>query len=797
LLNQLNSKTTRLKKAQIHIAVLILILFSLSACNHTNKVEKRGGYLLVKNTIKNRNSYLPSDELEGFIQQNSLTGRLAPYFRPGIFFYENSLKGKETKFKLFQRKSLGRKPIILDSLLASITTEKLNIYLKNKGFYHANVTKEIKYRRNTAKVTYHITSGEPCIVEKFDFVVADSIMLSYILADAENGKLRKGMIYDTYFLDDERDRIANMLRNNSYFNFSLSDIFYIVDTSNNGYKATVELHTKKIKIEIPGSSDSSNWIQHPRFYINNIYITPNAGIASNNQLYDTLAYHYYPNKKDTIGKTLYILNSNNLLLKPSFLSSCLKFAPGDAYNQLATNQTYKKFISQSIIGSANINMAVHNPDTASPLEKQWIDCNIRLSRNKLFAFNIGSEGTNSAGRFGMGLNTSIQNRNLFRGAEVISLKLRTSAEIQGSLSNTSLGSDKYFLIFNTLEAGAELSIDFPRILLPYRSKFSSNLQKGLTSVSAGLGFEYRPEYKRKITTAGWSYKWNQGELIKHIFTPVELNYVNIETSTAFQLYLDTLTDPQYKSQYTDHLLTMIRYSFILSNVGITKLTNQFFLRINAETSGNMPYFFDKLANNPLTSDGYYERFGVRYSQYVRFDVDYRKYWKLKYDNTLVFRIIGGIALPYGNSASIPFEKSFWLGGANDMRGWRLRSLGPGGYASSDQNYDKTGDILIQSSIEQRFPIYSFLLGSLFIDAGNVWLREKSDDFPNGEFKLNSFYKQIAMDMGIGFRFDFSFFIFRIDAAVPFYNPALDDKWFNTNDFRFNKAIWNFGIGYPF
>jgi outer membrane protein assembly factor BamA len=477
----------------------------------------------------------------------------------------------------------------------------------------------------------------------------------------------------------------------------------------------------------------------------------------------------------------------------------LKFAPGDAYNQLAANQTYKKFINQGIIGNANINMAVHNTDTSSQLEKQWIDCNIKLTRNKLYAFNIGSEGTNSAGRFGMGLNTSIQNKNCFRGAEVISLKLRTSAEIQGSLSNSSSqgGTGKYFLIFNTLEGGAEVSIDFPRILFPYRSKYNLNLHQGLTSVSAGAGFEFRPEYKRIITTAAWSYKWNQGERIKHIFTPVELNYVNISTSEAFQLRLDTLTDPQYKSQYTDHLLTMIRYSLILSNIGITKSNNQFFLRLNGETSGNIPFAVDNIFDNPTISEGYYERFGVRYSQYVRFDAEYKKYWKLKFDNTLVFRLVGGLALPYGNSVSVPFEKSFWLGGANDMRGWRLRSLGPGAYMSNNKNYDKTGDILIQSSIEQRFPVYSFLLGSLFVDAGNVWLREKSEDFPDGEFKLSTFYKQIAMDAGIGFRFDFSFFIFRIDAAVPFYNPGLDDRWFNPLDFRLKYAIWNFGIGYPF
>jgi outer membrane protein assembly factor BamA len=146
--------------------------------------------------------------------------------------------------------------------------------------------------------------------------------------------------------------------------------------------------------------------------------------------------------------------------------------------------------------------------------------------------------------------------------------------------------------------------------------------------------------------------------------------------------------------------------------------------------------------------------------------------------------------------SVPFEKSFWLGGANDMRGWRLRSLGPGGYSTTAVTYDKTGDIMLQASIEQRFPIYSFLLGSIFIDAGNIWLREKSEDFPDGNFKLDSFYKQIAMDMGFGLRFDFSFFIFRLDAAVPFHNPATGE-WFSQDDFQFSNSILNFGIGYPF
>ena len=776
---------------------LLLPLLLLASCNPARKVEQRGGYLLVKNTIKSQNSYLPTDELEGFLQQSALNGRLAPFIRPGISFYENSFKGKETKFKLFQRRSLGVKPIILDTLLCLATLDKLHIYLRNKGFYHSSVALSVHYKHKTASVTYLINSGPPCIVSKFSYNVPDTTMLNFIKADAENGKLRDGMIYDTYFLDDERDRIANMLRNNSYFNFSLSDIYYMVDTTNNGLAASVQMNIKNVKMKIPGVRDSITQIQHPRFYIKNIYITPDADLTSQVRQYDTLAFKYRLSKADTAVKTIYVLNNNENELKPSFLRSCLKFNPGDPYSQVAVNSSYKKLIGQPIIGSANINMSIKNQETIDSTRKQLLDCNIRLTRNRLNTFSLGTEGTNSAGRFGVGFSTSIQNRNLFKGAEVISLKLRTSAEIQGSNNSTGQPTEKYLLFFNTLEGGAEVSIDFPRMLTPYRPKYQQNLNKSLTSLSAGVGFELRPDYKRTVSTAALSYKWNKNEFTRHIFTPIELNYVKIFPTTSFQDYLDSLTDPQFKSQYTDHLLTMIRYSIMISNLGITKKNNEFYIRLNAETSGNIPYIIDNMTNKTKTESGYYERLGVRYANYFRFDVDFRKYWKLKFDNMLAFRFLSGVAFPYGNSESVPFEKTFWLGGANDMRGWRLRSLGPGAYVDPNHQYDKTGDIVLQSTIEHRFPIYSFLLGSIFIDAGNVWLRKESVDFPDGNFKLNTFYKQLAMDLGAGLRFDFSFFILRIDAAVPIKNPALAGSWFNSEDFRFSNTIWNFGIGYPF
>lgn len=771
------------------------MLVACASCNPARKLEQRGGYLLVKNTIKTDNPYLPNDEIEGFIQQTAMPGKLAQIFRPGVWFYESSAKGKQNGFKKFINRAFGKKPVILDTNLTLSSVDNLRRYLKNKGFPKAEVTKTVNYRRKTAKVDYTLRSGPPCIVTKFVYSVPDSVMLGFILADTSNGKLRKGMIFDTYLLDDERERIATNLRNNSYFNFSLSDIYYITDTS--GLVSDVEMHVKKLKIRQSGAGDSITEINHPRFYVRNIYIASEADNSKPGYLpeYDTLTYFYSLDKNDTLPKQIKILYNEKPILKPSFLASALQFSTGQPYSQQATNLTYKKLINQSIIRSANIGMSMVNPEINDPGEKQWLDCSVRITRNRLKTISFGTEGTNTGGRLGMGVNSIYQNKNIFRGAEVFSFKIRASAELQANINNQL--SDNLFLIFNTLEAGAEANIDFPRMLLPFGIQFNQQLKQARTNLSVGAAFEYRPEYKRNITTAAFSYNWQANEKVKHIFTPLEINFVNITKSDTFQNYLNSLTDPQFKTQYTNHLLTMIRYSYINSDLNTSKGSRQYFFKANVETSGNIPYIYDKVSNRNTSSEGYYEHFGIRYSQFVRFDVDFRRYWKVRNSNTLIFRFMAGYATAYGNAEAVPFEKSFWLGGANDMRGWRLRSVGPGEYKSSDILYDQAGDIMLQTSIEHRFPIYSFLLGGIFIDAGNIWLSEKSSDFAGGEFKFDKFAKQIAMDVGLGLRFNFSFFVFRLDWAVPFHNPARDDSWFNPDDFRIKKAVWNFGIGYPF
>ena len=195
------------------------------------------------------------------------------------------------------------------------------------------------------------------------------------------------------------------------------------------------------------------------------------------------------------------------------------------------------------------------------------------------------------------------------------------------------------------------------------------------------------------------------------------------------------------------------------------------------------------------SAGYYKIVGIRYAQYARLELDFRYYLMLSRTNQIVFRLLTGAGIPYGNSESLPFEKGFYLGGANSMRAWIYRDLGPGGFQYPNSNIDKMGDIVLESNIEYRFPIYSFVKGAVFYDVGNVWLRKETENFPDTEFKFNTFYKQLAMDAGVGLRLDFKFFVFRVDIALRLRDPAQTqgDRWVANRGIWF----WNFGIGYPF
>lgn len=772
---------------KIYFYLFIIIAGLFSSCNSGKLIQKRNGYLLTKNSIVNPEPYLDNDEIDGFILQKPTKGNLS-FFHPGIRYYEWLSEGKQTKFKNYLKRTFGIQPVIFDSALAARSLDDIVRYMNNKGFYHAAAEFTVIKKKAKVSVKYILDPGIPYRIRNFNYSSEDTLILAKVFKDASNSIPAGGRIYDIEALDDERDRITRYLKTQGYLTFIKNYITYIADSTVGEQQVDITLIINKKQIRT-SAGDLTTESNHPVYELKNIYIVPDGEIKSNP---DTVQYHY-AGRRDTADFQL--IGQNQLRIKPAVFRNNLFFRSGDDYNQQKLNSSYRRLMNLSIIQSAAISFRMPDENTMPVNGKLPVDYVIRISHNRVNSFSIGAEGTNSGGNLGMGANVLYQNRNIFRGAEVFRVKFNGGVEVQGNVQTTS--QQKRLWVFNTLEYGAEAALDFPRMLAPFNIATAEQVSATTTTLSSGYAYETRPDFTRTVTNISMSYKWNSNERVKHIFSPLELNFVNISTDSAFNAYLQSLSDPLFLSQYSNHLLSMMRYSFIYTQPGQRKLKESLFFRINAESSGNLFFAFDKISGREPLNEGYYTYFNVRYSQFVRTDADIRFYWPVRQKSSIAIRFMGGIGIPYGNSDALPFEKAFWLGGANDMRAWKLRSLGPGGYKSDSLQFGKTGDLMILGSLEYRYPIYKYIYGAAFFDAGNVWLLKANDNFPGGEFKPANLIKDIALGAGGGIRFDFSFFILRIDWALRIKNPAHTDQWFHPDDFRLQSGVWNLGIGMPF
>ena len=299
-------------------------------------------------------------------------------------------------------------------------------------------------------------------------------------------------------------------------------------------------------------------------------------------------------------------------------------------------------------------------------------------------------------------------------------------------------------------------------------------------------------------TASFGYNWRSTNTLEHFLTPINLNTVKVLPSKIFAFLLDLETNQRIKDQYTDHLIFGLNYALIFNNQNVKKSNDFFYLKFDIETSGNLLSLFN---NTPLIteSNNYHEIIGIRYAQYVKFQFDIRFYHYFRSHNVLAMRLMYGQGIAYGNSVDMPFEKSFYAGGANGMRGWHFRGLGPGEFNNSyGYDMEHIGDLQIESNIEYRFPIYGMLKGAIFSDLGNIWTLSDNQSFPGGQFKFDKFYKQLALDAGFGIRLDFSFFLIRLDVAAPLCDPAYPEanRW-RISKLQWDDVVWNFGIGYPF
>lgn len=456
-----------------------------------------------------------------------------------------------------------------------------------------------------------------------------------------------------------------------------------------------------------------------------------------------------------------------------------------------------------------------------------LDCFIKLSPILKQSFTIETEGKNTSGNLGIGGSVVYQNRNLLRGAELLEVKLKGSIEGTKIVDNSTVGNPQSQ--FNTIEFGPEANVYIPRFLVPFCLK-ASKKSNPKTIFTGSYTYQHRPYYinndpnfyTRYITNLSFGYTWKQNEKISHSISPLVINIVKVELLPELNDFLlNTIHNIYILNSFSNHLSTSTRYAFTYNEQDIKKNQNFSFFKLNLESSGNILRGVDELINsaqaNTIEKDelGRYKLFGIVYSQYLRTDFDYRFYYNSNEINKVVWRFMAGIGKPLANFPSLPFERSFFSGGANGIRAWQARTLGPGSYSTNGTfNFDQFGDGQLESNLEYRFKMIKQLNGAVFVDAGNTWLREPDASRPGGDFKLDRFYKEIAVGSGLGIRVDFNFFIIRFDVGIKIRDPqfAEDKRWviqnlfdtqWKTNYFETHNAqnyhflAFNIGIGYPF
>lgn len=762
----------------VSLFFIVVIAVLLAGCS-TTKYVKDGEYLLKTNKIIIQDPHAEIDQSDLYDQIQQKPNKKFLGIFPFKLWYKSIFKKK------------GEDPVILDLIQIENSNEKLKRYLHSSGFFNAHIDHSIEYpHKKKAKVQYLVTLSQPYHVRNFNYRLDDSSVLKVLNKYRVIATIDEGDVYNEYALDDERDRITNVLNNNGYYRFSKEFVFFKVDSALNNHELDIE-----VVVQTPGGEEkiASLDIFKP-FVLNDVIVYPNHDIyiGDSGNIDTTLVFPRLNTRKLNSAPHVFIYR-DPLNIKPKAISRHLFIKQGDSYNAEHVRSTYSRLNQQGIFKKTNIQFSeVENKD---PDSIGYLNCQIQLQKRPSNAYTLELNGTNKGGDLGVGGYLSYQNRNLFKGAELLSIRLKGAIEFQkGGFVEDDLGDElKYY---NTYETGLDAKILFPVFLVPIKSESFERLINPKTTILAGYNYQDRRNYNRTISYLSYGYNWKTSLRHEHQFYPVDINLVKVNKTKYFDSILDG-TSLRLQNLYTDHMIFSMRYSYTYNGQNIYKLKNFIYYRGNIEPSGNLLNALSSALVEESEQD-YRTLFNIRYAQFIKTDHDVRYYIFFKPDHSIAFRTHFGIGFSYGNSVDLPLGKAFYGGGANGMRGWRLRYLGPGSYDNTAQEIESFGDLILEGNIEYRFPLYRYLNGALFYDIGNLWMIRENETYPGGTFAFNRFYKELAMDAGIGFRLDFSYFLIRIDVAQKLKDPSLQlgQRWIFSQE-KWLDPVLNFGIGYPF
>lgn len=777
------------KKSILIIATLLLISI-ITGCSSSRHVPS-GSYLLDKIQLQINDSThtIEKTEMMSYLRQTPNHKMLwSMKFRLGVY----NMSGKDsTKWWNRWIRKLGEAPVIYDSLLTEEGVKQLQKALVNKGYLEAEVYADTirNDKKKKIKVDYHLNPGDPHIIENISYVFPDSIFREIILKDSFKFVVRRGDNLDRSQLDTQREIITGILRENGYYGFTKDFITFTADTTQGSKKTDLTMI-----VNPPTKNGQSSLVKsHELFRIRNVYVITDYQPGT-----ELTTEEIINGSRQETYKGLDIVYNGKQYLRPQAIFENCYLRPGELYKLSDVEKTYRAFSRFSILNFINVKFQ----PIGSLGEDEILDAYVLLTPGKSQSVSFELEGTNSEGDLGVAAGVTYAHRNIGKGSETLSVKFRGAYEsLSGDLEG--LLNDRY------MEYSADVGLSFPKFKAPFLTERFKRRVNASTELNLSLSYQERPEYTRVISNAGWSYRWvhNRNHNI-YLFTPIDINYVYLPKSTYDFINQIAPDNPLLRYSYEDHFIMRLGFSFYHSNKkdelpwSRSVQQNIYTIRANAEIAGNFLYLLScifkphrDISKNP------YKILGIYYAQYFRINSDFSFIHIFDVRNSLAFHAGFGIGYPYGNSNILPFEKRFYGGGANGVRGWDVRTLGPGTYPNSNSVSDfinQCGDIRFILSAEMRTKLFWVFELAAFIDAGNIWTIHSYPNQPGGMFHFNTFYKQLAASYGLGLRLDFTYFLLRFDMGVKAHNPALGAvEWPLIHPNWHRDTSFHFSIGYPF
>ncbi|TDN85918.1 outer membrane protein assembly factor BamA [Salegentibacter sp. 24] len=750
-----------------NIILYCLIVILLQACN-VKKFIPEGKLLYTGSsvslntdtTIKRRAQL--KNELQAVLlpePNNKILG-----MRPSLYFYYKAQRENPGFINKFLNKKIGEEPVYGSDVDPLRVEDLIKNRLENRGFFYSTVISTVNRneKNKTMNVDYTAEIPEPYILEKYMLDTDTLQIYKEINTNLKNSPLSEGMRFDLSALKLERERIDQNLKAKGYYNFNPGYLIFEADT-NQYQKKKFGLYLR-LKKDIPRKSIIP-------YKIGSVNVYPNYEVGSDSATTKTR----YAEKN---------VFQNEIFFKPKRLDPYILIEEGKLYEPETSRNTARRLSNIGAYKYVNINYRVVDSITTDSLGV--LEANIYLS--PLSKRSLSAEiraVTKSNGFAGPSLALGYTNRNLFHGGEILNLTGKFGYEVQmGGGAQAGL---------NSIQLGVEGDIIFPRLLFPIN--FDKNFfSYAIPKTKASLGLDYLS--RSKLFTLGsistrFGYLWNANRFVTHEFNPISLNYVNLSnTSQEFQDILDD--NPFLQSSFNQEFIAGLTYSFTYNGLVDQSTRHQFFVNTTLDLAGNL---IDAISGNSQEDPQTF--LNLRYAQYAKADVDFRYHFKTGEDSKIASRLFAGYGKPYGNSDVLAFTKQYYTGGPYSVRAFNTRSLGPGTYTPPSQDdayFDQAGNIRLEANVEYRFPLFPYLYGAVFADAGNVWNTEENGNLEGGEFSSN-FINELGIGTGFGLRIDVQSFVIRIDLAAPIHDPALPEgqRW----EFDYANPVLNFAIGYPF